>query len=385
MRPHQALAVVLSLGSSVVLLSMPAALAAARGLGPLPASFSGVLPCADCVGLRHQLNLFPGGAFILALSYFRDGRDETFYEVGSYTLSADSSVLSLATHDPLGTRFSVQGPDALRLLDRDGQKMDSTLDHELRREPALLPLEPRLLMRGSYTYQADAGVFTDCRSGMRFPVAPGSGAHELEKAYLEEQAYQRASARANAQPGARESRPRPPAGTNGASVTAEPPQLIVTLHGRIAARPPAGLEGERPTLMVEHFVESYPNESCGARGVTHPLEGTQWVLTRLGPDPVRPAPKQREIHMLLDPRTRRASGHSGCNRFNGSFTFDRTDSGLLTFGAVAGTRMACPGPDHESRLYHALELTHSHRITGAHLELLDAAGDVLARFEACNP
>jgi hypothetical protein len=47
--------------------------------------------------------------------------------------------------------------------------------------------------------------------------------------------------------------------------------------------------------------------------------------------------------------------------------------------------MACVGPDHESRIYHALGLTQSHRTTGARPEFYDPACDVLARFEARDP
>lgn len=338
--------------------------APAAGLGPLPATFSAILPCADCVGLRHQLNLFPGGGFVLALTYFRDGRDETFYEMGWYTFSADSSELSLATHDPQGTRFAIPGDGVLRLLDRDEHEPDTMRTLDLRREPTLVAIEPRLMMRGSYSYMADAGVFTDCRSGMRFPVVPGPAAGELEKAYLEEKAY-RAASRASA----------------GAP---EPQPLIVALTGRIASRPPEGLEGRGPMLVVEHFVESFPNESCGALGVTHSLEGTRWVLTRLGSDPVRLGPRQREVFMVLNHTSDRVTGYAGCNRFSGAYTYDAAGGPALTFGAVAATKRACPGPDWESRFLHALSLTQTHQVTGAHLELFDAAGEVLARFEARN-
>jgi copper homeostasis protein (lipoprotein) len=121
--------------NAVLLLATFATTSTAHGPGPLPASFSGVLPCADCMWRRQQLNLFPGGGFVLALTYFRDGRDETFYEVGNYTISADSSVISLATHDPAGTRFALQGPDVTRLLDRDGQAIDTKFKYDLRRGP----------------------------------------------------------------------------------------------------------------------------------------------------------------------------------------------------------------------------------------------------------
>ncbi len=37
----------------------------AEPLGTLPATFVGDLPCADCSGIRHQLELFPDQAFFL--------------------------------------------------------------------------------------------------------------------------------------------------------------------------------------------------------------------------------------------------------------------------------------------------------------------------------
>ena len=71
-RPHIAGSTLIALA---LLLCAPIGVANAARLGPLPASYSGVLPCADCIGLSHHLNLFPGGGYVLALTHFRDGRD----------------------------------------------------------------------------------------------------------------------------------------------------------------------------------------------------------------------------------------------------------------------------------------------------------------------
>jgi hypothetical protein len=54
------------------------------------------------------------------------------------------------------------------------------------------------------------------------------------------------------------------------------------------------------------------------------------------------APDARPITLDLSASTgqRRASGFSGCNRYMGSYTLK---NGLLSFGPLAGTRMACAG------------------------------------------
>src|SRR4029077_17369306 len=63
-------------------------------LGPLPASFNGDLPCADCPGIRYRLNLFADQSFFLSTVYL--GRDNPVtYEIGSWTLSSDRQILTL--------------------------------------------------------------------------------------------------------------------------------------------------------------------------------------------------------------------------------------------------------------------------------------------------
>lgn len=349
--------------------------ARASPLGPLPASYSGVLPCADCSGIRYHVNLFPGGAYMLATSYFRDGKDETFYDVGSFRLAADSTVLVLDTQDPKAHQFAIGGDGTLSKLDREGSSIASGLSYDLRREPTFVPMEPRLMLRGAYLYWADAAVFTECRSGLRFPVAPGGAAADLDKAFLAEKTASQGNKGKRAKNAA--SRTRRSKGSSG-----EPQPLVVTLQGRIASRPPAGLEGDRPTLVVERYLASFPNESCAARGVTHPLVGTRWVLTRIQTELVHLSPGQREPFMALESNAGRVTGFGGCNRF--SATYKLAKGGKLTLGPVASTKMACFANDFESPFFQALTAVRAHRIVDATLELLDARGAVVARFEARN-
>lgn len=340
------------------LLLLPARAASAAGLGALPAYYAGTLPCADCMGMRVQLNLYAGGGYMLATSYYRAGRDETFYDLGAYAVSADSSKLTLQARDSVGFQFAIRPDGSLRKLDRDGKEIGSSLPYELRREVGNV-FEPRLTMRGSYGYMADAATFVDCRSGLRFPIAPGSEAGELEKVFRAE-AMKRDS-------------------LAGRTNSAGGQPLVVQLQGRIASHPPAGMEGNHATLIVERFLSAFPGETCGARGVTHALEGTRWVLTRIGTEPVRLSTSQREAFLTFG-KGSRVTGFGGCNRFTGSYVLD--GSSKLKLGAIAATRMACGGRDFETPLFQALANVASQRITDAHLELLDAAGVVVARFEA---
>jgi putative lipoprotein len=113
-----------------------------------------------------------------------------------------------------------------------------------------------------------------------------------------------------------------------------------------------------------------------------PLQNTYWKLVRVGDGPAITAEKQREPHLILHPASKRVSGSGGCNRLSGSY---ESEGDRLTFGRMAGTLMACPtGMETEKQFLEALGQTSRARIVQRHLELLDAAGNVVADLEAVH-
>lgn len=107
------------------------------------------------------------------------------------------------------------------------------------------------------------------------------------------------------------------------------------------------------------------------------LEGPRWVATRLGETTVA-ATGSRVPHLVF--AGERAAGSDGCNRISGGYTVDGQG---IRFGAMVGTQMACPGTGEVERAFGAaLRAARRWRITDQTLELLDADGEVAARFEA---
>jgi copper homeostasis protein (lipoprotein) len=155
----------------------------------------------------------------------------------------------------------------------------------------------------------------------------------------------------------------------------------VSLEGLIAPRP--SMEANQPprlSLVVERFINIWPRESCGNPLVDSPLRGTYWKLVRLSEMAMQAAEKQREPHLIFANYEPRLSGSGGCNRLTGSFELE---GDKLRLGRMAGTMMACPtGMEQEQRFLQSLEKVERYRITGSHLEMLDVAGAVIARFEA---
>ena len=234
------------------------------------------------------------------------------------------------------------------------QGQGNTVDIMLRRAgPGAAPATPATSSEGSrrlqgeYSYFADTGLFVDCATGQRLPVAQEADNAALESAYLA-------------------ARPEPGA------------PLLATVEGRIEGRMPMEGPGPRPTLIVDRFV-SIGAGKCENRS-TASLENTYWKLMRLGADPVSVAEGGREPHFILQPGEKRVAGSGGCNRLLGGYTLD---GDRLSFTQMAGTMMACPtGMETEQAFHAALQQVASWKIDGERLALFDAGGTSLAEFES---
>jgi heat shock protein HslJ len=132
------------------------------------------------------------------------------------------------------------------------------------------------------------------------------------------------------------------------------------------------------SLMADGGIyELEPVSQEGGTGGTPSLENTDWKLVRLGEAPIGATPS--EPHLRLDPATSRATGSGGCNQMGGEYTLD---GDRLTLGRMVSTMMACAeGMETERAFLDALGRVRGWRLAGEELELLDAAGAVLARLE----
>jgi heat shock protein HslJ len=115
------------------------------------------------------------------------------------------------------------------------------------------------------------------------------------------------------------------------------------------------------------------------------LENTHWRLTELSGKPVGAAGGERGPYIELrageNPGDRPSlRGHGGCNRLVGGY---RLKGNAIQFGPIASTRMACAsGMDQEHAMLEMLAGARMWKIRGRQLDLCDADGKLLARFEA---
>lgn len=137
-------------------------------------------------------------------------------------------------------------------------------------------------------------------------------------------------------------------------------RLLVSRASRVSCAAPLAAAAAAALMLAAcklpvHQPSSAPPPDPFNPAATQLLDNTQWQLVewkradgtlRAVPGGASAgtagAPDTRPVTLDLSAASgqRRASGFSGCNRYMGSYTLK---NGLLSFGQLAGTRMACVG------------------------------------------
>lgn len=346
-------------GVFAVALALPGAMGTAAGAerepflaAPglvLPASLAGDLPCADCPGIRHHLDLMADGTFQLRRVWL--DRDLTVDAIGRWRADPlrGAVILESGLAEPLA--FAVEDTDRVRLLDRAGAPIASDLPYDLVGLDAPAPIEPALRLEGEMRYLADAASFEECLTGKRYPMAMEADFAAAERAYL--------------------------------AAAARPPEPVhVAFEGAIVERPAMDGPGSERQVVVTAFEEADATTGCARPAGPPALENAYWRPIRVGGRAIDPLAGRIEAHLvLLTGEEARYAATMGCNRMAGGYVVDGAG---LRFTRGLATRMACPAPleGYERALGAALTATRGWRIDGDTLELVDDGGAPLARFEA---
>lgn len=313
---------------------------------PLPAHYSGVLPCADCPGIRFEVDLRPRNVYFLRMTYLDVPTERSYDDIGVWSIASDLRTLALRSARQSPMLFAIVGGTQLRRLNEEGQPIESTLNYTLQRSPEHEALSPRVAVRGMYSTSAAGAVIQECTTGLELRLS-GEQAGALAQQY-------EASHKGAARP------------------------LLLAAEGRIVVPASDQASGVLEEISSAKF---WPGESCGARGVTHDLEGTRWVLVRLGQEPFVLQEGRAEPYIVLQSGTQQVVGHAGCNRLGGAY---RIDGNALEFGELTTTRMACPALETENAFLNALEDVARWRLVDNQLELLDERNQPLLQLESRN-
>ncbi|MFZ6747536.1 YbaY family lipoprotein [Undibacterium sp. Ren11W] len=327
----------------------------------LPASFAGVLPCADCQGVAQTLSLRADGLYRLRRTYL--GKDvAAMSELGRWSLDASGKQLRLTSPDAV-IHMALLDDGNLRLLDQQGLSIKTSANLDLRRTVQLDPISETLRWRGELSYAGDVATVTDCASEIRWPVAVGADYLNVAQQY---------------------------------SQAAKP--MLIHFDGRLSLMPAtqgAALE----QMLIERLEKTEPGKTClplrtaNARELQMPeknhvdakpvasLSETYWKLSELdGVKISMSATQKREVRITLSAEGGRVSGFGGCNQINGAY---QQSASALRFLQMASTRMACAAPfmELESQVLSMLDAVSAYRLDGEQLVLLKGE-QVVARFDA---
>ena len=117
---------------------------ASSGPIALPASYEGVLPCADCAGIRYTVDLRENNLFVLRVTYLGKGEGEgtSFEDIGKWSLGPDGKTITLRSdsESSIPLHFAIMTPQTLRKLDTEGKEIQSEANQDLTRTEPYQPL-----------------------------------------------------------------------------------------------------------------------------------------------------------------------------------------------------------------------------------------------------
>ncbi len=315
----------------------------------LPATFVGTIDCAGCSADGVTLTLLEDGTFRVRRGP-GGGEAEpsrTSHGLGRWSEGSPGELILRGV--ALGAVSLRIAGDSLRAPAVAPGNAQAAFPRVLVRSSALDLVGEVMELRGMMVYFADAARFTECASGVSFPIAPEGDALALERGYLD----------ARGDPGA---------------------PVLVAVRASVARRP--AMEGpDVDALVVERFIRAWPGVGCDDAVVDRPLEGVDWVLEEI--PGAAEAPVGDLTRLRLEREGKGLSGSTGCNRYSGTYDLDGP---RLLLRPTAMTRAACATPELasiERDFTEALRLTGSFRVAGERLELLGDAG-VVARLRAAS-
>jgi len=291
------------------------------------------------------LNFLTGMNFMLK-EVSVDKNNQTIIFIGTVELDTTgaNTIILKSAYGTKKVKVKNRTGNTLTLLDVNGKEIKP----ELKRKENFEPITDPFPMKGMFTYMADAPLFVECFTQMKFPVAMEKDYISLEREYL--------------------------------SNTEEPGKpLLATLTGSLIPRPRMEGKGEILTLVVEKFDKVWQKRDCKSTLSTANLKNTYWRLVEIDGKKIKVPSNVRELHFVLRSDGKTVKGFSGCNNFMGSY---KVDGNKIEFGPMAGTRKFCKETmDVENAFMKVFKETNNYKIFGEQLALYHN-DKLIAKFES---
>ncbi len=273
-------------------------------------------------------------------------KKRTIISIGTANLDTTTAntIILKSTYGTKKIKIKDKTLSAFILLDVNGKEIKP----ELKKKKEFEPITDPFPMKGMFTYMADAPLFVECFTQMKFPVAMEGDYLQLERQYL--------------------------------SNTEEPGKpLLTTLTGSLISRPKMEGNEKTLTLVVKKFGKVWPKRDCKSPLSTANLKNTYWKLLEIEGKKIKVPGNVREPHFILRTDGKTIKGFGGCNNFMGSY---KAEGNKIEFGPIAGTRKFCKETmEIENALMKVFSEVNNYKILGETLELYHN-NKILAKFES---
>lgn len=308
---------------------------------PLPATFTGNIPCPDCLRVEITLNLRPDSIYQLRKTYQAEHEPlKIESQLGRWRFAEEGNFIILGKEKGALKSYEIKDNNRLKFVGLESVGVASQIDYNLLRKPEVDPFTDSVKLRGMLSYESGRAVIQECTSGQSFPVTGAAEYRQLVQTYLDTpHSY------------------------------AEP--LLVSIRGKLV-KETNGAE----QIIVELFKRFYPDRDCEGNPTKTNLTGTTWRLIEVNGQQVTPNEKIQQPYFILDPKEKKWKGVGICNSIYGTYL---VKGEVFLIKRLISSRMACPeGMDVETSFIRALESTETYQINGDLLQLRDQEGKTKA-------
>ena len=317
----------------------------------LPGTFTGTLPCADCEGILHHLDLWPDGTYHMRRTWLGGDDNNQRDEIGRWYADPGRQAIVLNGASEMPLQWQILGEDRLRQLAMDGTSIESTLNYELTNEGGLAATDLEgIFLAGMAWLSPGAATFEECLTGRIYDISEDGARDDLVGAFET---------------------------ASGASDDPLFARVEAMLHMQ-----GADLMGGGAEIVISRLIETAPGRECDPLPEQAALTDTYWRIDGILDEAVIKSPDIREPYLvLLSDEGGRYTASVGCNQISGRY---ETVNEAISFGPAMKTRMACP-PELdalERRLQEVLLRARGYRHENTTLTFVDEAGQTLADLAA---
>lgn len=311
----------------------------------LPATFTGEIPCEDCLRVELTLNLRPDSLYQLRKNYFTSGgSSKVESQMGYWRLAEAGGFIIFGKGKGALKSYKIIDNNLLRFVGLQGVEAKEQIQYDLTRRDGVDLFNDSVKMRGMMVHGSDESQIKECTSGQTFYLTGGVEYRRMVQTYL-----------------------------NSDHGHMEP--VLVAIQGKLQQN----LGGEEQ-VFVDHFKKLYNSIDCEGNRTRANLTKTFWRLTEINGQEIVFEENKKRPFFVLDGSTKEIRGHGSCNEFDGTYL---ARGEVFLVKRKIETRLACTsGVATESAFFNALDGAEQYSITGDVLKLMDEDGTVMATFLA---